>query len=149
MAGDATHSPVQLAAAWLKRRSVGEKAALGFVGAVLTLLLLYAFVEDHDNLFIMAEAVHFTGIGVLIYKLTLEKSCSGLSLKSQILTAIFLAIRLICSFVMECVWQRATRKPFPGPTTFQVPTSRDRNRFHRVLRTPNSPNCPSAVRRAW
>lgn len=33
------------------------------------LFLLWLVIEDHDNLFIMAEVVHFLGIGVLIYKL--------------------------------------------------------------------------------
>ncbi|KAH9759078.1 hypothetical protein KPL71_016891 [Citrus sinensis] len=58
-------------------------------------------VEDHDSLFVVAEAVHAIGISVLIYKLTKERTCAGLSLKSQELTAIFLAFRLYCSFVME------------------------------------------------
>ncbi|MBA0771715.1 hypothetical protein Gotri_007197 [Gossypium trilobum] len=65
------------------------------------LVLLRFIVHDHDNLFVAAEAVHSIGISVLIYKLIKEKTCAGLSLKSQELTAIFLAVRLYCSFVME------------------------------------------------
>ncbi|CAN1300953.1 ER lumen protein-retaining receptor erd-2.2 [Linum perenne] len=49
------------------------------------IVILRLIVHDHDNLFVAAEAVHSIGI----------------SLKSQELTAIFLAIRLYCSFVME------------------------------------------------
>lgn len=58
-------------------------------------------VKDHNKLFIASEAVHALGICLLIYKLKKEKSCAGLSLKSQELTAIFLAVRLYCSYVME------------------------------------------------
>nr|GEV45679.1 putative ER lumen protein-retaining receptor C28H8.4 [Tanacetum cinerariifolium] len=49
----------------------------------------------------VVSAVHSLGISVLIYKLMKEKTCAGLSLKTQELTAIFLAVRLYCSFVME------------------------------------------------
>ncbi|GLT30691.1 hypothetical protein SLA2020_054820 [Shorea laevis] len=71
------------------------------------LVLLRFIVHDHDNLFVAAEAVHSIGICVLIYKLTKEKTCAGLSLKSQELTAMFLAVRLdnfaIYYVVVPCV----------------------------------------------
>jgi ER lumen protein retaining receptor len=38
---------------------------------------LWLVIEDHDNLFIMAEVVHFLGIGVLIYKLMTKKNAGG------------------------------------------------------------------------
>ena len=41
------------------------------------LLMLWLVIEDHDNLFIMAESVHFLGIGVLIYKLITKKNAGG------------------------------------------------------------------------
>ena len=99
------------------------------------LLLLYLVVEDHDNLFVLAELAHFSGIGFLLYKLSQEETCSGapllaggapaqsalgerrsrpaasactgISLKSQQLTAIFLGIRLYC--------RRARKAPQPRP----------------------------------
>ena len=43
------------------------------------MLLLYLVIEDHDNLFVLAETVHMGGIGVLVYKLSQEESCSGAS----------------------------------------------------------------------
>ena len=58
-------------------------------------------IEDHDTLFVMAEAVHLGGIGVLAYKLLRKKNCGGLSLRTQELTAVFLVVRLFCSFMME------------------------------------------------
>ena len=64
-------------------------------------LFLYAAIEDHDSIFILAETVHFSGIGCLACKLIGERDCNCLSLKTQELTATFLAVRLYCSFVME------------------------------------------------
>lgn len=86
-----------------------------------SLFLMWLVIEDHDNLFIMAEFVHFAGIGMLLYKLFSKKNAggmcgnhvfnmnsaadrkpmicvtsSGLSLRSQELSAIFLGIRLFC-----------------------------------------------------
>ena len=43
------------------------------------LVLLWLVIEDHDNLFIMAESVHFLGIGLLIYKLMTKKNAGGAS----------------------------------------------------------------------
>lgn len=65
------------------------------------LLLLWLTIEDHDTLFVMSEVVHFMGIGLLMYKLMRKKNLGGLSLRSQELTALFLAVRLICSYSME------------------------------------------------
>jgi len=62
---------------------------------------MWALIDDHDNLFVAAEIVHFAGIGSLVYKLSQEKSCAGLSLRTQDLTVLFLTVRLYCSFVME------------------------------------------------
>ena len=44
---------------------------------VCVLGLMWAVVEDHDNLFIMAEIIHFIGIGLLAYKLTSKKNAGG------------------------------------------------------------------------
>jgi len=42
-----------------------------------TIILLYFIIEDHDTLFVMAEAVHLAGIGILAYKLLRKKNCGG------------------------------------------------------------------------
>lgn len=89
------------AKSWFKRRSPKEKIGVGVAAGCVALLFLWLTIENHDNLFVTAELVHFAGIGVLVYKLTQEKSCAGLSLKSQDLTCLFLSVRLYCSFVME------------------------------------------------
>lgn len=38
---------------------------------------MWLVIEDHDNLFIMAEVVHFAGIGMLLYKLFSKKNAGG------------------------------------------------------------------------
>ena len=38
---------------------------------------MWLVIEDHDNLFVMAEVVHFLGIGLLAYKLTKKKNAGG------------------------------------------------------------------------
>ncbi|KAJ6813056.1 putative ER lumen protein-retaining receptor C28H8.4 isoform X2 [Iris pallida] len=92
---------VASASAWFRRQPARVKAFLGVTAAVAALVFLRVAVSDHDNLFVAAEFSHAVGIAFLIYKLTKERTCAGLSLKSQELTALFLAVRLYCSFVME------------------------------------------------
>lgn len=92
---------IHKAKSFFKRRTHKEKIGLGVAAGLLAIIFLWLTIENHDNLFVTAELVHFAGIGVLVYKLTQEKSCAGLSLKSQDLTCLFLAVRLYCSFVME------------------------------------------------
>eukprot|EP00271_Cylindrocystis_brebissonii_P018991 TRINITY_DN557_c0_g2_i1.p1 TRINITY_DN557_c0_g2~~TRINITY_DN557_c0_g2_i1.p1 ORF type:complete len:276 (-),score=52.44 TRINITY_DN557_c0_g2_i1:505-1332(-) len=96
-----SRNPVQAAVLWLKRQPPRVKAALGVLAGILALVFLRMVIVDHDNMFVAAEAIHALGILALIYKLTREKTCAGLSLKSQELTAIFLSVRLYCSLVME------------------------------------------------
>ncbi len=38
---------------------------------------MWLVIEDHDNLFVMAELVHFVGIGVLAWKLMRKKNAGG------------------------------------------------------------------------
>ncbi|KAG2580537.1 ER lumen protein-retaining receptor erd-2.2-like [Panicum virgatum] len=93
--------PLAAVMAWVRRQPPKVKAFLAVVAGMAALVFIRFIVHDHDNLFVAAEAAHALGIAVLIYKLTKEKTCAGLSLKSQDLTALFLAVRLYCSFVME------------------------------------------------
>ncbi|KAG6709297.1 hypothetical protein I3842_06G125600 [Carya illinoinensis] len=97
----AQRTSIHAVSTWVRRQPPKVKAFLAVVSGMAALVLLRFIVHDHDNLFVAAEAVHSIGISVLIYKLMKEKTCAGLSLKSQDLTAIFLAVRLYCSFVME------------------------------------------------
>ncbi|WZY98335.1 hypothetical protein YC2023_070664 [Brassica napus] len=97
----AEKSPIQCVMSWIRRQPPKVKAFFAVVTAMTVLVFLKVIVHEHDNLFIASEAVHALGISLLIYKLTKEKTCAGISLKSQELTALFLAVRLYCSFVME------------------------------------------------
>ncbi|XP_078173342.1 ER lumen protein retaining receptor family protein [Carex rostrata] len=99
--GMASKRPLNAAISWVKRQPPKVKAFMAVVAGMATLVFIRFIVHDHDNLFVAAEAAHAIGILVLIYKLTKEKTCAGLSLKSQDLTALFLAVRLYCSIVME------------------------------------------------
>lgn len=56
-------------------------------------MLLKLLVSDHDNLFVLAEIAHFSGIGFLLYKLMHVESCEGASSNTP-----------------------ATRVPPPGPS---------------------------------
>ncbi|KAK9270856.1 hypothetical protein L1049_026442 [Liquidambar formosana] len=93
--------PIHALATWVQRQPSKVKSFLAALAGMVALVFLRMVVQDHDSLFVAAEAVHAIGISVLIYKLMKEKTCAGLSLKSQELTALFLAVRLYCSFVME------------------------------------------------
>ncbi|KAH7576391.1 hypothetical protein ACOSP7_003349 [Xanthoceras sorbifolium] len=94
-------SPVDVMFGWLKRQPMKVKSFLAVTFLVFTLVAMKLWVKNYNYFFIASEAVHAAGIMVLIYKLTTKKTCSGLSLKSQELTAVFLAVRLVCSTIME------------------------------------------------
>eukprot|EP00879_Flechtneria_rotunda_P003395 GHRR01003623.1.p1 GENE.GHRR01003623.1~~GHRR01003623.1.p1 ORF type:complete len:328 (+),score=50.20 GHRR01003623.1:357-1340(+) len=93
--------PLLTAVRWFKMRSPKEKLILGCLAGVVALLILWRTIEDHDTLFVLAEIAHFVGIGLLAFKMYSKRSASGLSLQTQILTMLFLVIRLYCSFMME------------------------------------------------
>ncbi|KAK6940494.1 ER lumen protein retaining receptor [Dillenia turbinata] len=99
--GRRRNSPVNVLFGWVRRQSVKVKVGLMVMGMLFSLIALKLLVKDHSHFFVASEAIHAAGIMVLIYKLTTQNTCSGLSLKSQELTALFLAVRLYCSFVME------------------------------------------------
>ncbi|KAL3367461.1 hypothetical protein AABB24_011945, partial [Solanum stoloniferum] len=94
-------SPAKKVLSWIRKKSKKVKIFLGLITAISLLVTLKLVVHDHNLFFVIAEAIHLIGLLVLIYKLTTLKTCSGLSLKTQVLTAIFLAVRLYCSFIME------------------------------------------------
>ncbi|KAJ7961586.1 ER lumen protein retaining receptor family protein [Quillaja saponaria] len=94
-------SPVNALFGWMRRQSMKVKIFLGVILALLALIVLRSTVKNHNHFFVASEAIHLAGILVLIFKLTTRKTCSGLSLKTQELTAMFLTARVICSTLME------------------------------------------------
>ncbi|KAL1816915.1 hypothetical protein DCAR_0521326 [Daucus carota subsp. sativus] len=86
---------------WMRRQSMMVKVMMGIMVVISALVGLRMFVKDHNHFFVASEAIHAAGILVLIFKLATKRNCSGLSLKTQELTALFTALRLGCSFYME------------------------------------------------
>ncbi|KAK1356014.1 ER lumen protein retaining receptor [Heracleum sosnowskyi] len=86
---------------WMRRQPTKVKMFTGITIVIVLLASLNMFVEDHNHFFVASEAIHAAGILVLIHKLNTKRNCSGLSLKTQELTATFTAVRLGCSFFME------------------------------------------------
>ncbi|XP_042418902.1 ER lumen protein-retaining receptor erd-2.2-like [Zingiber officinale] len=99
--GAGSKRPINTVVGWVTRQPPKIRACLCVVVSIAALVFLGLVVHNHDNLFVAAEAAHAVGISVLIYKLVKERTCAGLSLKSQYLTALFLAVRLYCSFILE------------------------------------------------
>ena len=83
------------------------QAALGALAfSAVFIGLIYALVEwvfggQVDVVFIAMEIVHFFGILVLMRKLLKEKSCEGLSLRTQENTAMYLAARVVSGALFE------------------------------------------------
>ncbi|GMH02483.1 hypothetical protein Nepgr_004322 [Nepenthes gracilis] len=96
-----TSSAVDVLFQWIRKQSMRVRVFLAAVAAVCLLVALKYTVRNHNHFFVASESIHAVGIIVLIYKLTRKKTCSGLSLKMQELTAVFLAVRLCCSFRIE------------------------------------------------
>ncbi|PIN14010.1 ER lumen protein retaining receptor [Handroanthus impetiginosus] len=99
--GVAAVAPLKKLLAWVWRRPAKVKVLLAAALGLCAVVALKLLVKDHKQFFIASETVHFVGILVLIYKLTTQRTCTGLSLKTQELTALFLAARLSCSYSME------------------------------------------------
>ncbi|KAF5784736.1 putative ER lumen protein retaining receptor [Helianthus annuus] len=86
---------------WVRKQSMKVKIFLAVASVLSCLIALRLLAKDTTQFFVASEFVHAAGIILLIYKLTKQKTCSGLSLQTQELTAIFLAVRLCCSLTME------------------------------------------------
>jgi hypothetical protein len=67
--------------AWVWRQPPKVKAFLAVVAGMAALVFIRFIVHDHDNLFVAAEAAHAIRIGVLIDKVTKEKTCTGSSVR--------------------------------------------------------------------
>ncbi|XP_058745402.1 uncharacterized protein LOC131618154 [Vicia villosa] len=92
---------VSILSGWLSRRSMKVKIFLGILLAFCGVVILRYTITDPHFFYIASGTVHIAGLVVLVYKLFVNKTCSGLSLKFQEVNALFLATRLGCSFYME------------------------------------------------
>ncbi|XP_050254675.1 uncharacterized protein LOC126700528 [Quercus robur] len=88
-------SPMNVLSEWVKKQSMRMKICLGAMVVLLALVALKLTIQDLNHFYIGSEFIHALGIIVLIYKFTTKKTCSGLSLKTQELTALFVAARSV------------------------------------------------------
>lgn len=91
-------TPVKRVGRWIRSRSVREQVTMSVVAALILLVILKFSVKGQNNMFIFTQIAHSAGILVLTYKLSVTKTCSGLSLKTQELTAIYLIMRIVAYF---------------------------------------------------
>ena len=90
----------------MKGASRGQAALGALLFSAVFLALTFAVVEwifggAVDVVFIAMEIVHFFGILVLMRKLLKEKSCEGLSVRMQEMTAMYLVARVLSGAVFE------------------------------------------------
>lgn len=90
--------PVTTIFGWIEKQPRKTKIGLGISVALACLIAFQILRSFHYHTYLLAEVAHAAGIGVLIYKLHSKKSCSGLSLKAQELTAIHMLVRTYCGF---------------------------------------------------
>ncbi|KAL9228341.1 hypothetical protein vseg_003933 [Gypsophila vaccaria] len=86
---------------WLRSKTMKQKVVFGAISVVAMLVFLMVFADDYFWFFLPGRAAHAAGLFVLLYKLHVSQTCAGLSLKSQELTAIYLALRFACSIVFQ------------------------------------------------
>ncbi|KAL3616319.1 hypothetical protein CASFOL_039709 [Castilleja foliolosa] len=72
------NAKLKKAFAWVRRRSTKVKALLAAAFGLNALLALRFLFKNYDHFFIAAEAIHFLGISVLIYKLASQNTCSAI-----------------------------------------------------------------------
>ncbi|KAF8014655.1 hypothetical protein BT93_H0459 [Corymbia citriodora subsp. variegata] len=86
---------------WMRRQPMKVKVPVVASVMVACLVVLKLTVKNHAHFFVASELSHAVGLLVLGYKLIRQRTCSGLSLKTQELTAIFLVARFISSTIIE------------------------------------------------
>ncbi|KAH1205509.1 ER lumen protein-retaining receptor [Glycine max] len=91
------NSPVNISFEKLRKLSMKVKIFLGVLFALCALLSLKLVVKRHYYFFIASEVAHAAGTIALVYKPFSLKTCAGLSLITQEITALFLAARICCS----------------------------------------------------
>ena len=84
---------------WIRRRSVRERVTMGAIVALILLFLMKVFVKDVVYFFYASQVAHSIGIFVLIYKLTISKTCSGQS--SCLNSFPFFVASLSCSISLQ------------------------------------------------
>lgn len=89
------------ALAWVRRQPRKVQILVALSCTVVAMVALKLLLLRPDYFFVASVSIHCVGILLLIYKLTRHNSCSGISLKTQELTGIYLVARLGCTFWLE------------------------------------------------
>lgn len=92
-------SPMKKLLSWVRKQSKKVKMLLFIITTITLLVTLKLVVHDHNYFFVMAEAIHFLGLLILIYKLTTLNTCSGNLI--SLLDIYFLQIwKKMCNFYL-------------------------------------------------
>ncbi|KAI4356352.1 hypothetical protein L6164_000381 [Bauhinia variegata] len=94
-------SPVSVLFGWVRKQSMKVKIFLGILLVLFALVALKFTIEDHIYYFLASDVAHIIGIIVLLYKLVTKKTCSGISLKTQELTALFLGLKFFAGIMLH------------------------------------------------
>ncbi|XP_028206559.1 uncharacterized protein LOC114390073 [Glycine soja] len=105
------NSPVNISFEKLRKLSMKVKIFLGVLFALCALLSLKLVVKRHYYFFIASEVAHAAGTIALVYKPFSLKTCAGLSLITQEITALFLAARICCSNFAVASMHTGEQKP--------------------------------------
>ena len=65
---------------WVRSRSVRELISMGLISGIFLLFLLRLFWKNQTYLFMATQIAHSSALLLLIYKLTITKTCSGIFL---------------------------------------------------------------------
>ncbi|XAR56287.1 hypothetical protein NMG60_11036711 [Bertholletia excelsa] len=85
---------VKRVARWFQEQPRALTVAVAAFVLISVLVALNLYVRDHAKLYFAAEATHSLGVVILLYRAIKKRTCSGLSLRSQELTALFLVARM-------------------------------------------------------
>ncbi|CAM8898536.1 unnamed protein product [Rhodiola kirilowii] len=85
---------------WVRKQPKIVQASLAAFIVIGTLVGIH-FVMDTDYFIVISEVMYTIALLVLVYKLTTHRNCSGLSLRTQEITAMFLVARLLCTFASD------------------------------------------------
>ena len=74
---NATPAAVKRISRWVRSRSVREQVTMGVVSAIVILIVLRLIWKTQTYFFVSSQIAHFAALLLLIYKLTINKTCSG------------------------------------------------------------------------
>jgi hypothetical protein len=87
--GSKKNLAVNFLSGWLSKRSLKVKIFLGILLAFCALVVLKHTITEPDFFYIASGSIHVAGLAILVYKLFVYKTCSGMFLSfSSSITAV-------------------------------------------------------------